>query len=356
MTVYLSVVAATFVLMLWAQRIDWCVCDPYTGNIRHSQNAHRLFLVWAVILICIAGLRYYVGTDYGGYYHGAFTTWANNPWQHLWELDEPIIYFINSFLHIFTDDGAVSIFVLAGITLTLLLRTVYKNSTQLYMAGLLFLFMGGWDAGFNGVRQALAAAILLCGYPFLRDKKFWKYLLVVALAFLCHKSAAIMILPYFVAHNKITFRNVLLLIVGTIVVLLSYDRLFGAINWLMGKDYDQSNEYIASAINIFRILVSIAPAAFFLGAYSFSNRTPQQDFWINLLIIHAVAMTVASQSAMLGRIGLYTSPFCIIAIPELCKTLVKRSRSFIQTGILILYFCYFLYGIWGEPFNFIWQR
>lgn len=360
MTAYYGVLGVTLVLFALAQMGDYSVYKSRYGGIRHSSQAKLFFCIGALVLILVAGLRYYVGTDYGGYYHYAFSVWAEAPFEHLRQLDEPGIYLINWLLSRFTSDGAVSIFVLAAITVGFSLKSICKNSWPLMTAGLLYLFLC-WDSCFNAIRQALAAAILINGYGHLQNKKFVKYTFMVFLAFLFHKSALIMIVPYFVLHRKINFKNIMMLVLGAVAVLYSYDKLFSAIGFLMSKEYDASGSaYIANSINGFRVLVYIVPAVTFVLLFIKRQISERDKVDLNLLIVHAVAMLMASKSAMLGRIGIYTSPFAVIAISNLSVRLPKSTRKILIPLMLILYGVYWWYGIRTSGnlnhFQWVWQR
>lgn len=360
MTVYYEVFAVVFILLALAQSVDYPVSSFQEQKMKHTKSAKMFFVLAAVTLILTAGLRYYVGTDYGGYYHYAFSVWAEDLAVHLKQLDEPGIYLINRILSEFTSDGAVSIFVLAAFTIGLSLRSIYKNTLSLMVAGLLYLFLC-WDGCFNAIRQAFAAAILINGYSYLQNKKFVKYALTVFLAFLFHKSALIMIVPYFVLHRKINFKNIMVLVLGAVVVLYSYDKLFSAIGFLMSKEYDASGSaYISSSINGFRVLVYIVPAVIFVFLFIKRQISESDKVDLNLLMVHAVAMLMASKSTMLGRIGIYTSPFAVIAISNLSKKLPKSTRQLLIPCMLFLYSVYWWYGLRTSGnlnyFQWIWQR
>lgn len=317
------------------------------------------FFLFSVMLIFVAGFRYYVGADYGAYYLG-YRRYATQLSVAAKTLDEPMIPLIDRVGLTFVKDDIGGILFPACVTLFLILRTTYKYSTDIFFSGLLLLFTC-WISCFNGVRQALAAAVLFCGYPYLRDKKLLQYVLIVFLAYLCHRSAIIMICVYFVCRNKICAKNVILLIIGSLIILLNYDRLFGFLNTIMDKNYAyETNQYISTAINPLRIVIYCAPACFYLSKYWNRRKTELQTLWLNFLIIHAVMMIAASGSAMLGRVGMYTSTLCILAIPGLNSGLEQDKRNIMKWVILALYGFVWLYELSGtgslNQFHFIWQK
>ncbi len=81
------------------------------------------------------------------------------------------------------------------------LFTLYKYSSDLPFS-LFLLFFLSYYTMINGIRQVLAAAIILMGLPFLRDRKFLFYVPFVWLAYQMHASAAVMLPLYFVLTRK----------------------------------------------------------------------------------------------------------------------------------------------------------
>lgn len=317
------------------------------------------YVLFSFMLVFVAGFRYFVGADFGAYYRG-YELYATQLSIAIKTMNEPILPLIDRMGRLLVKDNIGGIFFPAAVTLFLILRTTYKYSNDLFFSSMLILFTC-WTSCFNGVRQALAAAVLYCGFPFLRDRKFIKYAVVVFLAYLCHRSAFIMICAYFVCRNEINMKNVLLLVLGSLIILVNYDYLFSFIGSVMDKDYDyEGMAYITRSINPLRVIINCAPATYYLIKYWNRKKTKLQTLSLNFVVIRAVLMIAASGSAMLGRIGMYTSTLCVIAIPELNRGLDSKTRDFMKWVILILYGFVWLYEIFGSSslnhFQFIWQK
>lgn len=360
MTVYYVVLGLSLLLLL--PSIDEHGSIATRGKIATIERKPGVkigFFIFSVMLIFVAGFRYHVGTDYSAYYLG-YTRYAAQLWVTVKTLDEPVISLIDRVGLFFVKNEIGGILFPACVTLFLILRTTYKYSSDVFFSGMLLLFTC-WSSCFNGVRQALAAAVLYCGYPYLRDKKLLQYGIVVFLAYLCHKSAIIMICVYFVCRNKISAKNVIFLVFGSLVILFNYDRLFGFLNTILDKNYAyETNTYISTAINPLRVVIHCAPAGYYLVKYWDRRKTELQTMWLNFLIIRAVMMIAASGSTMLGRIGMYTSTMCLIAIPELNRGLDKGTKTIMKWIILALYCFVWIYEIAGSSsmntFQFVWQR
>lgn len=327
---------------------------------RRETIAAKTCLFFAVgVLIFVAGCRFRVGTDYGAYYKG-LTVYGDQFEKAIRSFDEPGLPLLAVIIRQFTDDGAYFVFACSLITIALFMKTAYKNEKDYCFSTLLFILAGMWTGTFNGVRQFLASAILFAGHRYIYEKKFWKYLFTVFLAASFHISAVVMIVLYFLLRNRITVRNTILLAVGTAIVSANYDAIFSFIGFLKDSDVSTMTEYKTTAVNTLRILVACAPAVTCLIIYYKKELTAEQTFYINSIIIHGAGMIAASNSAYLARIGIYTSPFIIIAIPKLIHMKDKLVERVSRLGITLLYaiYCYIDISVRSSlnHFQWIWER
>jgi len=257
------------------------------------------------------------------------------------------------------DDGGFIIFLASLITIGLCILTIYRNCDELMLAILLYIFLGPWHGSFNGTRQYLATAVLFCGYRFLIDKKFLKYLLVVFLAFLCHKSAIVMIMLYPAVHRKVNFQNLLILVVAAWTVLNAYDRLFEFAGWIMEKEFGDT-EFAQNSVNVIRIVVACAPAATFYLMIPAAKRGKDASKHLNIVIIHAILSVITMNSSLLQRVVLYTTVYQTLAIPRLFSYLDRSKRTFLLPATMCAYALFWMYEISVRsnmiPFKWIWER
>lgn len=348
MVVYYVVLILTTFFCGTAHRYDIVSDDKLMANrtYKHSKTALQLFVLTVAILVFVAGFRYYVGTDFSGYYNG-YERYADEFFDRLIELDEPGYAFISWLTVLVGGDGVMAIFLSSLLTIGLFSVTIYKYSDNLFFATILYIFLGCWHGGFNGVRQYLAATVVFFGFKYIREKKLLKYLLCIFIAFLFHASASVMVLAYFVVYRKVNFANVMILAVGSIVALYSFDRLLEIAGFILDNEYELSNDYITNSVNALRVLAAVAPPVLFLIMYYKRELTDYQNLCMNLLIMNAVVRVATSNSTYLARAGIYTAPFLIIAIPELLKGLNKSNRRII-TVVTTLAYAYFW---WYEVSN-----
>lgn len=365
MTTYYVTLLFCVVLAYAAEKRDFAHENRLTADrVAHSRATRNLFIVLSLILIVVAGFRYGVGADYWGYYR-AGERYSNEFLDRLKTLRDPGIRAVYIVVRLFSKENIASMFVVAAITISLMLGVIYKHTDKLLMAVTLFLFLGCWHESFNAVRQCLAAAIVFSGYDFLKNKKLFKYSLVILLALLFHRSAILMILPYFIVRIKVSPKNILLVIIGVFMALYGFDRIMALTGFIMQETEELSTEYATRSVSILRVAVAIAPAAFYLFVSRGHPRDDSHNFYLNLLIVHAVVVAVTSPSAMLGRYGIYTAPFCTLAIPELNKLESAKLRfghgRTLSIGFImcLLFFAYWIYAISNDftmnPYHWYWN-
>ena len=358
-TYYITILMVTLFTGM-AQYLDHPRPSGRNGlQVHHSLLTGLLFFSAVSVLVFVSGFRYRVGTDYVAYY-SRYMTYVREFRDALRKLDEPGYPLIANLATIIHNDGATAIFLASLFTIWPAMKVIYRNTDQLLLAVLLYIFLGCWHGGFNGVRQYLAATMLLLGYEALENRKLLKYAVYVFLAFLFHRSAIVMIALYFAVYRKINIKNLIILISAVIIILSAYDRILYFAGWITETEYTFNDVYASRVVNILRVLASCAPALVFYILLWNTHKDEQTVFYLNLLIIHAAFCIATMNSALLYRISIYTTLFQIISIPELLKRIQPSSRRVITLVMIPLYAFFWWYDVYGSlslnHFQWIWQR
>ena len=319
------------------------------GRVKHSSAALTFYLIASLVLIVVGGLRYSVGADFGAYYQ-LYNDW-DDLLARLTGFDEPGFYLIAYLATSIFHDPLATTFIALAITEGIMLFVVYRNTDDLFLGLTFLVLLGCWVGAFNGIRQYMAVSFLFLGYPYLRDRKFVPYLLCVLLACCFHRSAAIMILIYPIAHRCINLRNTLQLIILGVIVLFSYEQVLKLAGWILNSDVatksvgDAGYSYIANSVSLPRTLAGCAPAVFALAYYWNKHKDKKLTFAINLTLVYALLRIASMGSAFLGRIAIYGTPFLALALVELLKPLPPRSRRLATLVVFLLYLAFELYEV-----------
>lgn len=358
MTTYFITWGAVALLVMVAKQTDFQFGEELSfSKVRHTTTARIFFFLACAVLVFVGGCRFFIGSDYFAYY-GWYKDYASSFFERLREFDEPGLSFVFWLTTKVWNDGFACIFVVAAITILLVLKVLRDNTDNIAVGVILYALIC-WTGTFNGLRQALAVAIFFCGFPYLRDKKIIKFGIIVFLAFLCHKSALVMALLYFVVHRKTDAKNIIILAIASVAVIYSYDRVFDFTNELLDKEINTEGEYISRSVNLLRVAANMAPGIYFVAMNWKKEADEKSNFYLNLLIIHGLIALITLNSAYLARLNMYTAPFVVISICELVKR-EKENRTITEIIVIILYFAFELYEVYNSvdlsPFKWIWER
>ena len=360
MSVYIITLILVCILCYLAEEYDWPEIDNNDRmRVLHTPDAQKFYFMAALVLICVAGFRYRVGMDYMAYYKAYRTDIANLPYS-LRTLNEPGFGIIAWIATRFYDDGAAVIFLSSLVTIALPLIINYRYTDQLLFTTFLYVTVGAWGGSFNGVRQYLAAAILFCGYRFLRERNLIGYCIIVFTAFLFHRSAIVFLILYVVAISEASVRNTVFIILVSVLILLSYDRVFQIANFIMDAEYSLQDAYTAASVNRLRILATFIPTVVFIYFYYGKTKGDAENFALNILIIRTASAILAMNSALLYRINIYISLFTPLAITELIKGISKDNKRIVIGLLALLYMIMWWYEIYKSNsmnnFHWIWER
>lgn len=316
-----------------------------TSKDKKNFTTYRIFVFLSIAtLACVAGLRYYVGTDYGGYYNG-YPRWEQEfvtRWQ---KWDEPGLSTIAKLLYFFTQDGAAFIFVLAALTMFLCGITIAKYSDTFAFSIMLYIFTSCWSGAFNGVRQYLAAAVFFAGHRLILERKFIKYCILVFIASSFHITALVMLPMYFLITQVLDLKKIVFIIVSGITLVFSYDFLFDLAGILKDSEKTATDSvYAQNQIHPLRIVIALAPIVlYFILLAQKKGFTGAENFYMGFIFVRAAFIFATANSAYLNRIDIYFLPFVAIGLSKLILKFPKNQQFILKAIVLILYCIVWLY-------------
>lgn len=352
-----------FIVLLLVSLFAWLAERSRTprilenGDVEYQKTVYTawFFAVSAILLTCMAGLRYRVGTDYGAYYNMYFSYKNFSIANDFDILDEPLISIIGKIASIIYDSPYTMFFLTSVITVGFVLYSIYEETTDFTFVILLYVFVGCWHSSFNGMRQCLAVTIVFLGRKYITDRKLLKYLLVCFIAFLAHRSALFCVLFYFIYSKKFSTRRLLLILITTILISVNYETVFGFIGWLNDSEFI-ANTYSERSVNFLRVLIGWCPAV--LGIYYVytKNLDEQQLFYVYLLVINAAIRSATADSAYLYRLGMFPAIFLPLGLSAITRSCDPKYRKIFRIGIVSFFFLYWLYEITSSVtlFEFEW--
>ena len=312
-------------------------------NNKRNLTSYYVFVFLSVATLAIvSGLRYYVGTDFGGYYW-TYPKWEQEFTQRWKEWDEPGLATIAKLLYPISQDGAAFIFVTAALTVCLFGFTIAKNTDNYFFCLMLYVCTS-WTGCFNGIRQFLASAILFAGHKLMLERKFLKFCIVVFIAASFHVTALIMLPMYFLITQVLDLKKIAFIIVSGIAMIFSYDILFDLLGFMKDSEVSGETNYAQREIHPLRILIAIAPIIlYFFLLIQKKGFTGRENFYMGFVFVRAAVIFGTSNSAYLNRAGIYFAPFIAIALSLLVNKFPKNQQFLLKAVIIILYLIVWYY-------------
>jgi transmembrane protein EpsG len=329
-----------------------------SGRAASGNHASRLMLVAASLLLMTVGaLRWQVGTDYPNYVYN-FHRYLVTPLGEYWPWGEPGLPLLAKASAQLWHDYASMFAIAAFITLGLMLRTLLAATPSPALTLLLFICSGAWMGPFNGVRQWLAAAIVVAAHGLVlkRRKSFF---VLVAVASMFHVSAVMLVILWILPQRKLSLWQVVLGAVGAYVALGAYARLGAVFGSVRGDDAADliGNTYYTEALDPLRIAVAFAPLGLYWLYAKNEAISSSTHFYANVAYFNALILLAASGSAYIARFSIYTTPFVALFIPLLLREAEnRRTASLLGLAVGALYLVFWYFDTTAQPalLNYQW--
>lgn len=331
------------------------VCDLKQ---RRTLKQPRLgFFVLSGLTVAIAfGIREGFGTDYYDIYVKGYNE-IQAGFASRFELG---FVTLCRLLILFGLDYHSMFFITSFLTVFLVYRAIYSQSLGPIWGVYIFLFGGFLFFSSNGIRQALAAAILLNALPFATRGDTIKFFIAVLAASLFH-STALLFIPLVVLRGwrpdslKSFFTFVCAIVFGGAIssALLSFGIAVSPQIARYASVEHLSNQFLSSGnMDVADLLICSIGLAIFFWVKNVSSITLDRHtiFLFNLLMVGVVVCVLSKYVMLFSRIAVYFTSICIIAIPRLfcscdrgtCPSILIVKSLYAMFVIIVFIY---LYGI-----------
>lgn len=311
------------------------------GKLMYKGSPIILFLIGSILLL-LAGLRFYVGTDYGTYMNLQIPETLSGM-KNVVEFGYSKIIFLGAsmgnFQWIFVITHLIIIF--------FIMMALWKSSISYGWSIFLLCFGTFFNFSMSGMRQSIAGAIFLFSLYYLFNKKIINYIILIFFAFLFHKSALVflpLIIFRFIPFKKSYY--VAIIISGYILRFLVPGVLLFIFNNLGFYE-----GYLTTTLNSTgtskTFLISIIPITFMILCINFRDLkdNKEQEIIGVLSYIQAISVIVVLYSTIIPqyeRIFYMFSFSNIILIGYLFKNISSSLRNKISIAFIIIYLIVFL--------------
>lgn len=242
--------------------------------------------------------------------------------------------------------------IIAAICLLCVAFVYRKYSCNFAMS--MFLFLASSDYiqwTHNGMRQFIAASVILASTDLLLNKKFLQYYAVVLVMSMIHASALVMIpVSLFVLGGPWNKRTVLFTMVTLIAINFSGPLRDLIVDFMTETQYSSEvNQFLETeGTNVYRVLVFCVPPALALvfRRYLLSAKSPVLNLATNMSIISMgiYIVSAATSGIFIGRLPIYFSLYNYIILPWLVENVFDRnSKRLVYACLIVSYLAFYWY-------------
>ena len=251
----------------------------------------------------------------------------------LYGTEKGYVYF-NVLISFITRNRYIFIFIMTLIIYFNIYQAI-KNYTDNYSFAII-IFLGFWFFfTFTYLRQAMAATIAWYGIKYILDRKLWKFLAVMAVAYMFHNSVIVFVPFYFIPLIKFN-RNTLIWILVFIFILgaSGFPSLLFEAYASVTAEQARLTESMEDAGARWAYLIESAVIMYFIFAnYDKLFEDERQTLMTNMAIVFAALLVLFYRSENGGRL----SWVFIIGLISTLSTIASQKKA-MRNMLLILSF------------------
>ena len=297
-----------------------------------------LFMIMFTLLLALRGLE--CGSDTRQYMRLYNEYGAKSISQLLGNNEREWAYkLLNKLVYLLLGDYQIFLAVAALICVYPLWYFYKRESENQVLTLVLFLGVVPYMMYFSGIRQAIAMSLGIPVWYAAKDKKLFRFILLVILATQFHTSAVILLLLYPLYHAKITKKWLWFVIPNMIAVYVFRAAIFLVLSRLFWQEYGTIQETGATTILMLLILF-----AFYSYIIPNENETDGDTIALRNVLLLSVVLQIF---AMLHPVAMRMNYYFLIFIPILIPKIVNRSKkqyrqiAHLSVTVMTVYFIYY---------------
>ncbi|EIY5064922.1 hypothetical protein KSGM81_01603 [Klebsiella quasipneumoniae] len=312
-----------------------------------------------LILVVLATMRHYeIGTDANVYTRYFRFPFNNYSFQFDPEVETGYQYLVYLVREIYSSDYSLYFFAMALVSIFPVIYTLKSRSVDYPLSIYIYITFGLYMAMYNQIRQCIAMGICFLATKYLVNKNFIKYFVVILIASQFHVTAYLMLIFYFVCHNKLRIEYKIIPIVLSSAIAAPLMIAHMALN---NSRYEHYTEEATKGKNgLLTVMLYVVIALFF---YIIGKRLRKENLEYRIYeCMYLCGVALLLPVAMLGtdpagpqRIIQYFLYYVMLMFPIVFK---KINNKFIYVTFIIVSFIYFVLmiasniaGVYPYQFN-----
>lgn len=323
-----------------------------------------VFFILLVFFVFVTGFRsIYLGSGdtqgYINYYKSAVQT--PSLVQYMSTKDKDSLFYITIWLMARIVSLPQSIVFFSSLFVTISYFLFIRRNTRDFCLGVTaYVCLGLWLFNMQGMRQAIAMSICLFAYEEAKKRNFLKFVIIVLVASLYHRTALVFFVAYFPFYLHFRLGDMVIVLCAGLALLLLSPVILQIGNLLFDKEYTDT---VFESGGIIATLIYVLMAVF---VFWFDKRRLQFDrnesslFYIYIIAIFIYLLRYLSVN-IAERIAYYfLFPFYVL-VPNSFDGIRREGRngysvSLLKLGVSSIMILYGIYrGLGGfSDFHFFW--
>ena len=328
-------------------------------------SSQLLSILAAIILVCIAGLRYETGGDWDTYtiLFNSFPSLSRllgHPSELMDVSVEEGFVLLNALIKSLGGHVQHLFFVVTTINILLITCVLPKYTKYPVVALMCYYGILYFNLEMIYIRQATAVALCFFAIQFIKSKKIVWYMLIIVLACTFHRVAALMIPLYFVLDRQFSvWLHLAIVGVGAIVMIIGIpwiQSIFVTVAGWLGENYaDKAQMYTENALFAVNRGFSIGfllNLGIFIIVMFFKQKIDELPFGTIMLNMFTLSLILYYYCFELVEVSNRVRLFFLIGIIALLPMVLELWPSFLERLIglvVITFYCFsFSRGIFLE--------
>lgn len=313
-----------------------------------SKDKRKALLISFCFITLLASIRKYtVGVDTQQFYRAFSKINIDKTWNFRNFRYEPGFYYFCKIVGRFVSNAQVLIILTSVFINASVYRFIKNNSKDYFLSTILYLLAFCYFSNMNIMRQAIAVAILLYGFEFLKEKKYIKYIITILIASMFHTVAfaCSLLLFFYMLPNKkaVYFIEVLI----AILTFIFYKQFFEILSLRFGYEgYAKSRFAVSNYFGSLLLAMENLLIILFLLFSSYSKKIPYEEKNLKLYIVAEILYLWFSflvvRMNIFNRISSLYSIYVIIIIPFILEHMKKVNKSNYRIAYSVILCVYFL--------------
>lgn len=229
---------------------------------------------------------------------------------------------------------------------------MYRNEgSHGFLVIALFINIAPFVMYFSGLRQAMAMAFVVPCYRYCKEKKFFKYLFMILLAYLFHRSSLILLLMYPVYHLRLKKQLHILYILPLILTVYIFNvPIFRFLLMIMEGGY--AEEYIGGIqpTGAYAVLLLLAVLLVYTFLIADQDKLDSDTVGLrNLMILCVFLQTFSGVHTIAMRMNYYFLLFVPLLISKSIEAGKDKFKPLIRLSMIcmivffVIYYFYYAY-------------